>query len=95
MPRLFLIGDASRSAVWPAEQGGRKHGLTGIAAISADASKSWRSARTGSLASANVGLRVGFRFVRQRRTRSVKHHAFGPFMIRMDPDVDPGRQTLA
>jgi hypothetical protein len=41
-----------------------------------------------SLASANVSLRVGFRFVRQRRTRSVEHHAFGPFMIRMDPDVD-------
>ena len=42
----------------------------------------------GSLASANVGLAVGFRIVRQRRTRGVQHHAFGPFMIRMDPDVD-------
>ena len=44
--------------------------------------------QNGSLASGNVGLAVGFRIVRQRRTRGVQHHAFGPFMIRMDPDVD-------
>jgi hypothetical protein len=39
-PALFSSGEASRSAAWPAEQGGRKHGLTGIA-ISA---KGWRFA---------------------------------------------------
>ena len=44
--------------------------------------------QNGSLASANIGLAVGFRIVRRRRTRSVQHHAFGPFVIRMDPDVD-------
>jgi hypothetical protein len=44
--------------------------------------------QNGSLASANVGLAVGFRIVRQRRTRGVQHHPFGPFMIRIDPDVD-------
>jgi hypothetical protein len=42
----------------------------------------------GSLASANVGLAVGFRIVRRRRARGVQYHAFGPFMIRVDPDVD-------
>ena len=42
----------------------------------------------GSLASGNVGLAVGLRIVRRRRTRGVQHHAFGPFMIRMNPDVD-------
>ena len=44
--------------------------------------------QNGGLASANVRLRVGFRFVRQRRARSVQHHALGPLMIRMDSDVD-------
>ena len=43
----FPIGDAFRSAAWPAEQGGRKHGPAGIAAISANAAKGWRSAGTG------------------------------------------------
>jgi hypothetical protein len=42
----------------------------------------------GSPASGNIGLAVGFRIVRLRRTRGVQHHAFGPFMICMDPDVD-------
>ena len=42
----------------------------------------------GSLASGNVGLAVGSRMVRLRRTPGVQYHAFGPFMIRMDPDVD-------
>ena len=42
----------------------------------------------GRFASGNVRLQVGFRFTRQRRTRRVEHHAFRPFMIRMDPDVD-------
>jgi hypothetical protein len=42
----------------------------------------------GSLASGNVGLAVGVRIVRQRRMRGVQHHALGPFMIGMDPDVD-------
>jgi hypothetical protein len=38
------------------------------------------------LGSANVGPRVGF--LRQRRTRGIEHHAFRPFLIRMDSDVD-------
>jgi hypothetical protein len=42
----------------------------------------------GRFASANVSLGLGFRFMRQRRTRRLEHHAFRPFMIRMDPDVD-------
>ena len=42
----------------------------------------------GRFASANVSLGLGFRFLRQRRTRRLEHHAFRPFMIRMDPDVD-------
>jgi hypothetical protein len=42
----------------------------------------------GGLASGNIGLADGFRIARRRRTRGVQHHTFGPFMIRMDPDVD-------
>jgi len=42
----------------------------------------------GSLASANLGLGVAFRIVRQRRVRGVQYHALGPFMIRVDPDMD-------
>ena len=33
---------ACRCAAWPAEQGGRKHRLTGIAAIPPNASRGWR-----------------------------------------------------
>jgi hypothetical protein len=42
-------------------------------------------------ASANVSLGVGCRFTRQCGTRRVEHHAFRPFMIRMDPDIDSDR----
>jgi len=42
----------------------------------------------GSFASGNVGLAVGFRIVRQRRKRGVQDHAFRPFLIRMNSDVD-------
>ena len=35
----------------------------------------------------NGGLAVGSRIVRERRTRGVQHHAIGPFVIRMDPNV--------
>ena len=45
--------------------------------------------QNGSVASASIGLAVGFRILRRRRTRGVQHHAFGPFMIRVDSDVDP------
>ena len=48
----------------------------------------WAFRHNGSLASANLGLGVGFRIVRQRRVRGVQYHAFGTFMIRMDTDVD-------
>jgi hypothetical protein len=44
--------------------------------------------QNGSLASANIGLAVGFRILRQRRARGVQHHSLGPFMIRVDPDVN-------
>jgi hypothetical protein len=42
-----------------------------------------------SLARPNVTPRIDFCFMRQRRASRVKHHSFRPFMIRVDPDVDP------
>ena len=80
----FSIGEGSRSAAW-AEQGRRKHGLAG-GAISANASKGWRSARPGvSLSPTSVSPSA---FASCASVERVEHHAFGPFMIRVDPDVD-------
>ena len=84
--RFFVSGEASGSVAWPARQGGRKQGRR-------DSHLGERVERLalclgGRFASANVSLGLGFRFMRQHRTRRLEHHAFRPFMIRMDPDVD-------
>jgi hypothetical protein len=44
--------------------------------------------QNGSLGSANLGIRLGFIFVRRGRKRGVEYHTFRPFVSRMDPDID-------
>jgi hypothetical protein len=81
----LAIGEIFDAVGRLAAQGGRKHGLTAMAAISAQASIGWRSAK----------MVVSLPPVASPRRRFalmswgwVKHHALGPFMIRMDSDVD-------
>ena len=93
------FGGASDSGFWSAEEGGGKRPSTVSGAISANASTgcNWRLT---SLLTLRLGFGLGVFSRCHLRTSGVKHHSFGPFMARLDPDVDaltqrrPGRRRI-